>query len=140
MVKAVVEIPQNSRFKFEIKDTNLVLDRMLNQEIPFTYGYIPDTMCDDGDPLDVFLITDGFIPPLAQVNVSIIGAFKCIDNGKQDDKLIGRIIGDTESGVITELKFNKIKSYLRTYKENFEIIEEVGITEAMKILEESEVR
>lgn len=156
MIKAIVEIPQNSRFKFEIKPTSvfdgfnqkiqyttskLVLDRMINQEIPFTYGYIPGTLCDDHDPLDIFIITDGFIPPFTEVYIKIVGAFRCIDNGQQDDKLIGRIVGDdNEPSLLTEVKLGKIKQYLRTYKENFQIIQEVNQPEALDILEESRVK
>src|SRR5437868_11382710 len=95
-VEAIVEIPKGSFYKYEIDkdDGNLVLDRPMNQSIPYNYGFIPETLCGDGDPLDVFIVSYHPIPPLTKVEVVIVGVLKCIDNGEEDDKIIAMIAGE----------------------------------------------
>lgn len=147
-IEAIVEIPQYSKFKFEVKavptynvskrcftsNTELVLDRVLNQEVPYTYGYVPETLCGDGDPLDIFIIANGYIPPFTRLTVEIIGGFECKDGGKEDNKLIGQLVGDE-----TYPRIAMIKHYLETYKTNFEILRELDKEEAIKIFDESRV-
>ena len=62
MVDSIIEIPRNSRVKYEIdKTTNLVrVDRILSTPMvyPFNYGFIPNTLSSDGDPLDVILLIE----------------------------------------------------------------------------------
>lgn len=120
-VKAIVEIPKGSDLKYEIsKDTGeLVIDRKLNQKIPCNYGFIPGTLCEDGDPLDVFIVNGSAIDPLSEVEVTLAGVLKCKDNGEQDDK----IIAVTESCAKYEYidAIYKISNYLKTYKAGFVI-------------------
>jgi len=76
-VNAVIEIPQGSKAKFEIdKKSGLIkLDRVLFSAVhyPFHYGYIPRTMCDDGDPLDILVLCSVDVPPLTLIRVKVIG-------------------------------------------------------------------
>jgi inorganic pyrophosphatase len=120
---AVVEIPQGSYYKYEQdkKDGSLVLDRPLNQPVPYNYGFIPGTLCGDGDPLDVFILSDDPIYPLTKVRVTLVGVLRCTDNGHEDDKLLAVIAGEKEhtSGM------HIIMRYLQTYKTGF-VINEVG--------------
>lgn len=134
-IKVMTEIPQYSKFKFEVNDGWLTLDRVLNQEIPYTYGYIPGTLCGDGDALDIFIIANGNIPPLTELEVEIIGGFKCLDNNEEDNKLIGQLVGDN-----TYPRTAMIKHYLETYKPEFKVLEEVNKEEAIKIYENSMVK
>jgi inorganic pyrophosphatase len=119
-LKAIVEIPMGSKYKYEFdkKNNNLLLDRVLNQRIPSNYGYFSETLFDDGDPLDVFIISTDPIPSLTEVEVEICGAIKCNDNGVQDDKLWGYLMGEEKKLEFKE-KEMAIEHYLRTYKEGF---------------------
>ena len=97
-VEAIVEIPAGSRYKYELnKLTNrLRIDRLLLSPVPYCYGYINHTLHLDADPTDICIMTKGYpIHPLTEVSVSVIGAFKCTDNGVSDDKLVGIVFGET---------------------------------------------
>ena len=89
---AVVEIPRGSSCKYELdKKTGLVrLDRVLYTatHYPANYGFIPRTLADDGDPLDVLVLCTESLYPLTLVRVAPIGAMRMIDSGKLDDKII----------------------------------------------------
>ena len=136
-IKAIIEIPAGSLHKYEYdKDSGiLVLDRPLNQPIPYNYGYIPGTLCEDGDPLDVFVLTDSAIYPLTQVNIEILSVLKCRDNGSSDDKIIATLVGDSRG--YEHMGTAIIKSYLETYKTGFEIIESGDKEEAIRTYEKS---
>lgn len=120
-MKAVIEIPKDSIYKYELnKETNtLVVDRVLPIPVPYNYGYIPGTLSPDGDALDVFIISTQPIVPLSEVDIIPLGILKCIDNGVSDDKVIASIKGDrsTNSSALDDIKY-----YLRTYKEGFIIL------------------
>ena len=134
---AIIEIPAGSIHKYEQdKSTGeLVLDRPLNQPVPHNYGFIPGTLCDDGDALDVFVLTDTPIYPLSKVKVNIIGVLKCTDNGKSDDKIIATLVGDC-SGYET-MGTSIIKHYLETYKTGFTVNSQGETEEALKVYEDS---
>lgn len=136
ILKATVEIPMGSKYKFErSKYTGqLTLDRVINQRIPFSYGYFPNTLCADGDPLDVFVVSEDPIPSLTEVPIKLVGVFRCKDNGVQDDKILGLVVGDDCALWGAQAL---IEMYLRTYKEGF-IVEQFGnIEEAMHVYNES---
>jgi inorganic pyrophosphatase len=92
IVDAVIEIPKGSKGKFELdKDSGLIkLDRVLFSAVhyPANYGFIPKTYCDDGDPLDILVITSIEIPPMCIVEARVIGVMRMIDQGEADDKII----------------------------------------------------
>lgn len=136
-VTAVVEIPQGSFVKYEhCKDTGVLLvDRALNQPVPYSYGYIPGTLCGDGDPLDIFIVFDESIYPLAQVKVDIVGALRCTDNGESDDKILAFISGDSSKphGFASRL----IANYLETYKKGFVVHEYLNQEQALEVYKAS---
>lgn len=135
-IEIVVEIPMGSTWKFEKGGHyGLKLDRPLNQPVPYSYGFVPDTLCEDDDPIDVFLLTDATLPPLVTVEAEIVGVIKCLDGGKRDDKLIAVVCGDC--GGYNSMGVSIIKHYLETYKKGFEIIGDGTKEEAEKIYEES---
>ena len=121
MLRALVEIPLGSMYKYEVdKNTNkLVVDRPLPSPITYNYGYIPNTLHNDGDPTDVCIVGDTPIYPLTSVNVYVVGAFRCIDNGSVDDKLVAVVLGDNMPEFKIELGKKKIEHYLSTYKKGF---------------------
>lgn len=115
-LKAVIEIPMGSRYKYEVHRDKLVLDRPLNQPIPHNYGYIPLTLCDDGDCLDVFVVSKYPIQSRAKVEVEILGMFECTDGSVSDPKLVGYLAGE-QCDIFAEKE--AIKKYLESYKDGF---------------------
>ncbi len=117
-------MPMGTKYKYEVnKDTGrLALDRPLNQTVPANYGYIPDTLAADGDPEDVFVITETPLIPGCEVEVEMIGKFICTDGGVSDDKWVGVIKGDDVPKLEQENRRLSIEHYLRTYKAGFVVI------------------
>ena len=95
---AVVEIPKNSKVKYELnKDTGILeMDRILytSTHYPANYGFIPRTYADDGDPLDVLVLCSENILPQALVRCRPIGVISMLDQGKADDKIVAVPFGD----------------------------------------------
>ena len=92
IVNLVIEIRKGERNKYEFdKETGrLFLDRVNGTTLgyPSDYGYVPNTLCDDGDPLDGLLIIDESVPHGTVVPVRPIGVLYMIDDGEGDEKLI----------------------------------------------------
>jgi len=92
LYKAVIEIPIGSKVKYELdKETGLLrLDRVLYSSFhyPVNYGFIPQTLDCDGDPLDILIICQEPIQSLALVEAKIIGVMNMIDGNDNDDKII----------------------------------------------------
>lgn len=93
VVNVVVEIPRGTRRnKYEVdKDTGRIfLDRVngVHVTFPYDYGYIPNTLCEDGDPLDALLVLDEPLFPGVVVAARPIGVFYMVDDGEADEKLI----------------------------------------------------
>lgn len=91
-VNVVVEIRKGERNKYEVdKDTGrLFLDRVNGTHLgyPADYGYIPDTLCEDGDPLDALLVIDESVPHGVVVPARPIGVLYMVDDGEADEKLV----------------------------------------------------
>ncbi|MBK9272146.1 MAG: inorganic diphosphatase [Saprospiraceae bacterium] len=92
-IQAVIEIPKSERCKFEIDKTSglLRLDRVLSAsfEYPVNYGFVPQTLEEDGDPLDILVLSKYSLPSLCLVNVRVLGILLMKDRDKLDHKLIG---------------------------------------------------
>lgn len=95
---AVIEIEKGSKNKYEMdKETGaLRLDRILytSTHYPANYGFIPRTLADDGDPLDVLVLCSEAIRPMSLVEVYPVGYITMLDNGKLDDKILAIPFGD----------------------------------------------
>ena len=91
-VNVIIEIQKGSRNKYEMdKETGLItLDRVNGTMLgyPADYGYVPDTICDDGDPLDALLLIDESVPLGVVVPCRPIGVLYMVDDGEGDEKLI----------------------------------------------------
>ena len=89
---AIVEIPKGSKKKYELdKETGLIrLDRILftSTHYPMNYGFVPRTLADDGDPLDVLVLCSEILAPLTEVDCYPIGVVRMIDNEQVDEKII----------------------------------------------------
>ena len=93
--EALIEIPRGSKAKYELdKETGLLrLDRVLytSTVYPANYGFIPRTLADDGDPLDVLVLCNEAIFPMTLLTCMPIGVIKMIDGGELDEKIIAEI-------------------------------------------------
>ncbi len=92
VVNVVIEIRKGERNKYEVdKDTGrLFLDRVNGTTLgyPADYGYVPNTLCEDGDPLDALLLIDESVPHGVVVPSRVIGVLYFEDDGEMDEKLI----------------------------------------------------
>ena len=68
----------------------LKLDRVLFSSVhyPHNYGFIPQTYCDDKDPLDILVICSVSVEPMCLMEAKVIGVMKMLDQGEADDKII----------------------------------------------------
>ena len=124
---SVIEIPKGSKKKYELdKQTGMImLDRILytSTHYPANYGFIPKTLADDGDPLDVLVLCNEIIDPLVLVRCYPIGVINMIDNGKNDEKIIAIPFDDPSYNgykSIDELPkhiFEEMEHFFRVYKQ-----------------------
>lgn len=151
IVNAVIEIPEGSRTKYEIdKATGLLkLDRVIYSSFhyPVNYGFIPQTLGQDNDPLDILVICSQTIQPLCLVEAAVIGNMQMIDTGKKDDKIIAVALNDPSVNHyknIEELPQHflvELKNYFEQYKvlenKKVEIDNFQDKAEALKIIQEA---
>ncbi len=97
---AVIEIPLGSSVKYELdKETGLIrMDRLLHSAVyyPANYGFIPQTLAEDDDPLDVLVLSQQSVAPLTIVAARAIGLMTMMDSGKKDHKIIAIATADPE--------------------------------------------
>lgn len=151
IVTAVIEIPQNSKGKFELDKSSglLKLDRVLFSSVhyPANYGFIPQTYCEDKDPLDILVITSIELPPLCLIDARVIGVMRMIDQGEADDKIIAVANNDMSVSHIQNIEdlpphtTIEMQRFFEDYKklENKEVVVEkfFGKKEALEIINES---
>ncbi len=96
--KAVIEIPKGSSNKYELdKGSGLLrLDRVLSSAVhyPANYGFIPQTLGEDDDPLDVLVYCTEEIPPMCICDARAVGLMTMIDHGQPDHKVIAVLCKD----------------------------------------------
>lgn len=106
-VTGIIEIPKGSKGKYELdKETGmLILDRVLFSAVhyPANYGFIPQTFCDDNDPLDILIISQIDIPSLTLVKAKVIGVMRMVDGGEADDKIIAVAADDQSVNYINDI-------------------------------------
>ena len=94
----VVEVPRGSKNKYELdKATGLLrLDRVLYSAVhyPADYGFVPRTLCGDGDALDVLVLGQEPVVPLTIVEARAIGVFRMRDDAGEDDKVVAVSVND----------------------------------------------
>lgn len=86
-IEVLVEVPRGSFLKRELRDGALAVDYISPLPSPFNYGCVPDTLGDDGDPLDVVVLGPR-LPALARVRLPVVGVVRFEDAGRQDDKIV----------------------------------------------------
>ena len=125
-VNAIIEIPQNTRAKYELdKESGLLkLDRVLYSSMyyPANYGFIPRTFCDDDDPLDILVLSQITVVPMCIVSAKVIGVMHMQDGDEMDDKIIGVAANDMSVNHINSLSelpkhfFNELRNFFEDYK------------------------
>ena len=128
-VNTLIEIPQGSKSKYEIdKKTGLLkLDRVIYSSFhyPINYGFIPQTLGQDNDPLDILVMCSESIQPLCLVEATVIGNMQMIDNGEHDDKIIAVASKDPAVNYITGIADlpKHFIAVLRNYFEQYKVLE-----------------
>lgn len=126
VVTAIIEIPQGTRAKYELdKENGMVrLDRVIRSSMvyPANYGFIPQTYCEDKDPLDVLVLSQIDIVPFCLADVKVIGVMHMIDGGEMDDKIIAVFEDDmdfahyNDISELPEYKLKEIQNFFEDYK------------------------
>lgn len=126
-MNVIVEINKGSKNKYEIdKETGLIaLDRVLHsaQDYPFDYGFVPQTLWDDGDALDVVLLTTYPLVPGILVRARPVGIMPMVDGGEPDEKVIAVPIDDPRFAQIQDITdvnqhmLKEISHFFATYKQ-----------------------
>ncbi len=151
IVPAIIEVPKGSQIKYELdKDSGLVkVDRILYSAVhyPANYGFIPQTYCEDNDPLDILVLGQGPVCPLCIVRARPIGVMKMVDNGEADDKIIAIHEDDPEYNCYTHIDQlpPHILKTLRRFFEDYKLLEQkevkierfLGPNEAKQLLKEA---
>ena len=150
IVDSLIEIPSGSKNKYEIdkKLNRIRLDRVLYSSVsyPAEYGYIIDTLADDGDALDILVLSSSATFPGCLVEARVLGYLDMIDKGQYDQKVISvnehdprfediRSLDDVPNHIKRE-----IKEFFKTYKDlqdvEVKIGEFHGYEETVKLIEE----
>ncbi|MDE2213075.1 MAG: inorganic diphosphatase [Patescibacteria group bacterium] len=145
----VTEIPRSSNNKYEVdKETGLItLDRVLHsaQVFPFDYGFVPKTLWDDGDALDVMLLATNPFPSGILVKARPVGLIRMTDSGDNDDKVLAVPVNDPrwsyakDLGDINKHTLREIEHFYSTYKklQNKEVVVSgfAGVKEAKEAFE-----
>lgn len=125
-MNVIIEIPKFSKNKYEIdKETGIIaLDRVMHsaQDYPFDYGFVPQTLFDDGDALDVVLITTYPLAPGILVKARPVAIMEMTDGGERDDKIVAVPVDDPRFDNVNDINdlnphFQKEMShFFETYK------------------------
>jgi len=126
IINVIIECPKGSKNKYEIdKETGLIkMDRAMktSQDYPFDYGFVPQTLWEDGDPLDVIVLTTNALSPGILVEARPVAVMRMIDCGDGDDKVIAVPKDDPRWDNIKDLKdlnphmLKEFKHFFETYK------------------------
>ena len=126
---AVVEIPLGSSNKYELDKASglLKLDRVLHSAVfyPANYGFIPQTMADDGDPMDVLILSSEPVYPLTLITARPIGVMTMVDQDELDYKVIAVGISDPEYNTyhdVHELPKHRL-AVIRRFFEDYKTLE-----------------
>ena len=123
---AVIEIPFGSSVKYELdKQSGLIkLDRVLYSAVyyPANYGFIPQTLAEDDDPLDVLVFCQEPVVPLTLIYARTVGLMTMLDAGKKDHKIIAVATHDpefnsyNEAAEMPEHRLLMLRRFFQDYK------------------------
>lgn len=149
--QAVIEIPLGSSVKYELdKASGMIrMDRVLYSAVyyPANYGFIPQTLAEDHDPLDVLVLCQESVAPLTILHARTIGLMTMVDSGARDHKVIAVATADPEFNSyhdVSELPPHKIamvRRFFQDYKQLegkvVEVDEMQSAADAYPIIEEA---
>lgn len=150
-VNSIIEIPKGSKGKYELDKASglLRLDRVLYSSVhyPANYGFIPQTYCDDKDPLDILVICSIDVDPLSIIEAKVIGVMHMIDDNEQDDKIVAVAKNDMAVNYINDISelpphtVTELRRFFEDYKklEHKQVIVEqfLGRDDAYRIVNEA---
>jgi inorganic pyrophosphatase len=123
----IIEIPFGSSVKYELdKASGLIkLDRVLYSAVyyPANYGFVPQTLAEDDDPLDVLVLCQETVVPLTMIHARTIGLMTMIDAGKKDHKIIAVATEDPEFNAYREAeempphRLTMLRRFFQDYKQ-----------------------
>ncbi|SKA32180.1 inorganic pyrophosphatase [Chitinophaga eiseniae] len=126
VVNAIIEIPKGCRAKYELdKDSGLLkLDRVLYSSVyyPANYGFIPQSYCDDHDPLDILVLSQVECVPMCIIEAKVIGVMQMVDGGEADDKIIAVAANDMSVNHINDISelpphfIDEMRHFFEEYK------------------------
>ncbi len=151
VVNSIIEIPKGSKGKYELdKESGLLkLDRVLYSSVhyPANYGFIPQTYCDDKDPLDILVICSIDVDPLCLIESKVIGVMRMVDDDEEDDKIIAVAKNDMAVNYINDISelpphtIVELRRFFEDYKklEHKHVIVEqfLGKDDAYRIINDS---
>ncbi len=124
--KAVIEIPKGSSNKYELDKSSgmLCLDRVLSSAVyyPANYGFVPQSLAEDNDPLDVLVFCTEKIPGLCVCDARAVGVMTMVDDGQPDHKIISVLVNDPEYADYQKASnfprhtFKMLKRFFEDYK------------------------
>lgn len=127
-INVLIEIPKDSAIKYELdKDSGIVMvDRFLHtaMRFPTNYGFVPNTLADDGDPLDVMVLSEYSVAPGTAIPAVVIGMLEMEDEAGIDTKIlavptskIDPLFGEMKDITdVPEATKNKMKHFYENYK------------------------
>ncbi len=153
VVNGIIEIPKNTRAKYELdKETGLLMmDRVIYSSMyyPANYGFIPQTYCDDKDPLDILVYSRIEIVPMCIVQAKVIGVMHMVDGGEKDDKIIAVAAHDKSVNYVDDISelpeylLQEMRSFFEDYKKlehkHVEVEEFQNADKAKEIIKQSMV-
>ena len=121
IIDVVVEIPYMSNVKYEIEDNKLCVDRVLPVPMmyPGNYGFIPETLAGDGDPVDVLIINSTAFLPMCHVKCRVLGMLETTDEKGPDEKVIAIPIHKVENTFEGWDNINNVPENTLNYVEHF---------------------
>lgn len=150
-LNVIIEIPKLSRVKYEVdKDTGLIMfDRVLYSPMhfPVNYGFVPKTLWEDGDPLDVLVLGHEPLVPGCLIETRAIGVLDMIDSGDGDAKILAvptkdprfqniKDISDVEPHLLLEIQ-HFYKVYKDLQKKTVEVKDWKGAESATEVVKKS---
>jgi len=150
-VNGIIEIPKGSKGKYELDKTSglLKLDRVLFSAVhyPAAYGFIPQTYCDDKDPLDILVICSVDVVPMCIIEAKVIGVMQMVDQNEEDDKIIAVAANDVSVNHYNDISDLPPHTLLemRRFFEDYKALEHKQVTverfmgreDAYRIIDES---
>ena len=128
-VNAIIEIPQGSNIKYELDKSSgaIFLDRILygSQFYPANYGFVPNTLADDGDPIDILVLSSESVVPGCVIKSRVIGVLVMEDESGKDEKIVAvptlkvdpKMAKIDELEDLPEITLSQIKHFFETYKD-----------------------